>query len=73
MVAQQKTGSTLQERIDEYQRNPTAENASPANVDTAGELVNVLDALLLERAQDELRAALARLNQLQQALGKSQS
>jgi hypothetical protein len=70
MVAQPKTESTLQERIREYQRSSTAENATPATADTAGDLVDELDTLLLERALEEHRVALARLNELKLALGK---
>ena len=70
MVAQKKFETSLRERINEYQTSSTAENASPATVDTADDLVNALDTLLLERAQEEHQVALARLNELKQALGK---
>jgi hypothetical protein len=70
MVAQQQTESTLQERVKEFQRSSTAENATTTTADTAGDLVDKLDTLLLERALEEHRVALARLNELKLALGK---
>jgi len=73
MVAQQKSEGTLQERINEYQRDLKAENATPAIADTAGDLVDALDTLLLERALEEHRTALARLTELKLALGKAQA
>ena len=71
MVAQQKTGKSLQERINDYQNGSTSDNTTDTSADTAGELANTLDNLLLERALEEHRAALARLNELKLALGKN--
>ena len=73
MVAQQKPESTLQERINEYQRGSKAEIATPTTTDTAGDLADKLDTLLLERALEEHRVALARVNELKLALGKVQA
>lgn len=73
MVAQQKTENSLQEGIDDYQRDSRSESTTPTSADTAGELINALDKLLLERALEEHRVALARLNELKLALGKSQA
>ena len=76
MAAQKKFETTLRERINEYQTSSTAENTTPATVDTADtadDLVNALDTLLLERAQKEHQVALARLNKLKLALGKGQA
>lgn len=69
MVAQQKTESTLQERINEYQIDSKAESATPTTADTAGDLVDALDTLLLERALEEHRVALARVNELKLVYG----
>jgi hypothetical protein len=70
MLAQQKTETTLQERINEYQTSSTAENATPTTADTAGDLVDALDTLLFEKVLEEHRVALAHLNELKLALGK---
>ena len=70
MVAQQKTGNSLQERIEQIQGNSTSEDATATGADGADELVDALDTLLLERALEEHRVALGRLNELRLALGK---
>jgi hypothetical protein len=70
MVAQQKTGNSLQERIEQLQRSSTSEDATATGEDGADELVDALDTLLLERALEEHRVALGRLNELRRALGK---
>ena len=70
MVAQQKTENPLQERINERQSSSTPENATPGGADAADDLITALDNLLLERALEEHRVALARLNELKLALGK---
>ena len=73
MVAQQKAGDPIPEKIDEDHRNPESANATPAGADTADDLINALDNLLLERALEEHRVALARLNELKLALKKGQA
>jgi len=70
MVAQQKTRDSLQERISEIQKDSTSEGAAATSEDAAGDLIDALDTLLLERALEEHRVALARLNELKLALGK---
>jgi len=70
MVAQQKTRDSLQERISEIQKDSTSEGAAATSEDVAGDLIDALDTLLLERALEEHRVALARLNELKLALGK---
>ncbi len=70
MVAQQKTGNSLQERIEQIQGSSTSEDATATGADGADELVDALDTLLLERALEEHRVALGRLNELRLALGK---
>jgi hypothetical protein len=70
MVAQQKTGNSLQERINQIQKSSISEDATVTSADAADELVDALDTLLLERALEEHRVALARLNELKLALGK---
>ena len=70
MVAQQKTRDSLQERISEIQKDSASEGAATASEDAAGDLIDALDTLLLERALEEHRVALARLNELKSALGK---
>lgn len=70
MVAQQKTRDSLQERISEIQKDSASEGAAAASEDAAGDLIDALDTLLLERALEEHRVALARLNELKSALGK---
>jgi hypothetical protein len=73
MVAQQKTGDPLQEWINEDHGSSTSVNATPAGADAADDLITALDNLLLERALEEHRIALARLNELKLALGKGQA
>ena len=68
MVAQQKTESSPQAQINEDGECATSASAAPADPGEA--LVNALDSLLLERALEEHRVALARLNKLKIALGK---
>ena len=49
--------------------NPAPAKVNPGSgTDTAGELINALDNLLLERAVREHREALARVNTLKMAL-----
>jgi len=64
------TKNSLKERIDEYQGGSTHQSDAPDMPDAAADLVDALDTLLLERALEEHRVALARLNELKQALGK---
>ena len=73
MVAQQKTENPLQERINEDHKSSTSVNATSASADVADDLINALDNLLLERALEEHRVALARLNELKLALKKGQA
>ena len=73
MIAEQKPERLLPERIKEYCGSATAANANPTAVDTAGDLIKALDTLLLDRAREQHRVALARLNELTLALGKGKT
>jgi hypothetical protein len=69
MVNQEKFEKLIQEQVFDRHRKLKHESVVSTDEDTVGELINALDALLLERAAEEHRVALSRLNQLKQALG----
>lgn len=71
MVAQREHDDSLQERVGDYLRNREPEGSAPTEDEIANELVNALDTLLLEKAVEEHRAALSRLNKLKQGLGRN--
>jgi hypothetical protein len=68
MVVQQKIEKLLREQAGDSQGDSNAESAASASVDTAAGLVDALDNLLLEKAVQEHREALTRLNKLKLAL-----
>jgi hypothetical protein len=68
MVVQQKIEKLLREQVGDSQGDANAESAASVSADTAAGLVDALDDLLLERAVQEHREALARLNKLKLAL-----
>jgi hypothetical protein len=68
MVVQQKIEKLLREQAGDSQGDANAESAASASADTAAGLVDALDNLLLERAVQEHREALTRLNKLKLAL-----
>ena len=73
MVAQQKTEDPLQEQINERPSSSTSENTPADGADAADDLITALDNLLLERALEQHRVALARLNELKLALAQAVS
>ena len=68
MVSQRKSEKSSQQQIAEYLANVDSKKTVSNTADTAGELVNTLDTLLLERAVEKHRNALSRLNKLTRAL-----
>jgi ferritin len=68
MVSQRKSEKSSQQQIAEYLANVDSQKTVSNTADTADELVHALDTLLLERAVEEHRDALTRLNKLTHAL-----
>jgi hypothetical protein len=71
VIGQPKIENSVPDALERTQEASDAEKISASGDDTASELVDALDNLLLERAVQEHREALSRLNKLKLALDQN--